>query len=339
VSAARPSGPTGIPETAGECAAWTPPRTPSVSLSGLAARAIGVGLWRAADPRTLPVRTAHEAAPASAGSTRIIAVGLLVLAALVLAAGLHGLARTAEALETALVNRDHLSLLELAERLDREAASPLLAPLPGVPQGLRRSAASIRDGRDQLLAVAEAQARAATKAESLGLTGRLLRGRALVDPVAAALAGVRRPFHRGTLAYNEVAAQVTPYFVAPSWPVTLQGRLVDAPSGHSLALSSPLTAETAPRRAGEQIVLTLRPGDRLHLTAFVLRGGTHEIVEDWEAPIELWDERRFSAPRSAETFSIRFEPASLALAPPLRPLSRPAQAEIGIGALGSPAAE
>jgi hypothetical protein len=321
-------------------------RLPRVSLFGLLARWVGISLWGWARPESLPVPPLFEetavgstaataARPKGRTARRGAAWVLLVVAAAIFAAGWMTRSQLSATHELLVTNPEHLSLLESAARLEQTAGRSVFLKLqPGATQQLRQGAERIRAGRESLLAAARVHARGTAALDSLGLAGRMLRGREVVAPLRRELERIDMPFLRGTLTFRELEEQSAPYGKAETpGRFSVRGTLVAAPPGHGL-LIVPVGAggEAGPmatvRQTGDSFELALEPEGTLRLTDVASRGGTIEVVEDRQVPVAAWNERGFGFPKSGSFFRVRLDAKSEAVAPPLARLSDAARDEL-----------
>jgi hypothetical protein len=314
-------------------------RVPRVSVFGVLARWIGLSLWSSARAETLPTAPlaegGEESAPSHRAGLRVVTVVLLVLAAAILALGFFVRRELSSAREILVANPEHLSLLESADRVERLASrSFFLRFYPGSAPRLRQAAARIRTGREALIEAARQRTLCAAAMDSLGLLGRLARGRGALAPLRRALDQVRVPYLQSTLTYRELQELIAAY-AAERTPGTIavKGTLAAAPPGHGLLLSAAGsgregTVLAVVRQVGDRLEVALEPGMRVRLTDIESRGGSPEVVEDWEVAVESWNERGFAFPRSGSFFRVRLDPESEAPAPPIRPLSDAARDEL-----------
>lgn len=316
---------------------------------GVLLRAVGVFLWRAALPRSLPVPpaagSAGETAPRGAVTLPFVAatVWILALAASVGAAitvsQARGLARDAL---FGSRNDPGTPLETVADELAAGARSNGWVRLhPEVGPRLIEAAERIRTGRASLTDAAAVYDRFLADISTLPTAARILRGEGLAAPLDAALAKVATPWHRGTLAYEEMRSAVLPYQDLRTRPVTrLKGKLVEAPRDHALGIGvlrpdgSPVEPPQFLRLGGDFDIPLV---DRTSIELNAVRLADQSLVSRAVVPILEWT-GTFAPAAGLERYAVRFheETASRAPVPPL--LSVDARAEVGYAAMGGDAA-
>lgn len=322
--------------------ASTPSLGPPVFRVGagrLLQRGLGVLLWRAADPRTLPVRPdGWETARPNSGRllpllTILVWAMALVAAGLGLASWLHFRNLRSEFLRIP----PGLSLDATAERMEQGARGPWLLLNPQACRQTVRLAGSVRTGQVALQDAARMYAAARETLRDLGPVVRAERGRAIVEPLRASLEEVRSPWHRETLVYRELHDALIPYVTAsPSEMRRLQGRLLALTPEHELQLSvltadgRPLGEATAPLQPGAEFDLPIVSDGWLLLTDLVRQQrGVLEVREDTKIRVRDWTELPIRFPRGGATVQVRFSGPTAQAAPAFPDLSPGARAELG----------
>jgi hypothetical protein len=302
-------------------------------------RSLGVLLWRAADPRTLPVRPDGWENARPDQSRLLPLITILVWAATLLVAGI-GLAswQHFRSLRSEFLRiPPGLSLDSTAEHMERAARGPWLLLNPRACRRIARLAGSVREGQVALQNAAKAYEAAGETLRSLGPVARAERGRTLVEPLGAALGEVRSPWHRETLVYRELQGALAPYLAASSSASRrLQGRLTALTPEHALQLSvldgdnRPLEAATSPLQPGAGFDLPLVPDGWLLLTDLVRQQrGAFVVREDTRIPLRDWTEQPIRFPRGGASVQVHFSGSTAQAAPPFPELSPGARAELG----------
>ncbi len=322
-------------------------RVSSLGPGALLVRAVGIALWRAADPDSLPVPdpgasgAAGRAAVAGASSLpRVVAAILVVIALAALGVGTVAWLAVGNAVSDFIHTPPGTPLSVTADRLAHRVDGTWWSALyPSVPARLDRAAESIRSGETELRDLAGVYGRDRLALDRRGLPARLLGGAAAVAPVAAALDRVRTPWHRGTLVYQEIEEAVRPYREGGAEaPAKLTAVLVQAPPDH--ALVAEVTGPDGSRLAasptldmGGTLTLPLVAGARIRFTSLVRpeAGAAYRVEGETAFALEDWPRSEFTVPGSG-AFAFRFDPEAVRKAPPLPPLSAAAQAEIAPGA-------
>ncbi len=319
--------------------AATDGRTYRVGAGGLLQRSLGVMLWRAADPRTLPVRPEgwESARPDRGRLFPLLAVLVWALTLGVAVAGFGSWHHFRSLRSDFLRIPPGLSLDAAAEQMEQAARGPWRLLHPRACRIVTRLAGSVREGQGTLQAAATAYLQAGEMMRGLSPVNRVDRGRSLVEPVHAALTEVRTPWHRETLAFRELQGGIAPYLAGPS-PESgrLRGRLAAVTPGHALQLSvldsgrQPRESPTAPLAAGGGFDLPLVPDGWLLVTDLVHqpRGG-FEVREEMQIPLREWTEGAIRFPRGEAVAQVHFTSSSDQAAPLLPELSAGARAELG----------
>ncbi len=327
---------------------------PRIGLGAALTRALGVLLWRAAQPATLPVPPPSPApsradpaqstrAPAprpaaqallrvTAASAWILAVAAFALTA-VTAQQIRGLRHDFQ------TNPPGLSLQETATRLRSRVESAWWARLyPGLVPRAGELADAVAAGRERLLDAHRIYATVADTVNALGPAGRHAHGPALVRPGLEALERVDRRWHRETLAFHELRNGLAPYrHPAPLQEARLQGRVFQLAAGHALRIEildpagDPLERATPPLVPGDRFDVPWRPGATVLLTDLIrpVEGGAYQVHADLRLPIESWSQRAIRFDQGGHLVQVSFDPSTLALAPAIPPLSDAAAAELG----------
>ncbi len=310
-----------------------------VGAGRLLLRGLGVLLWRAADPRTLPVRPDGWEITRPDKSRLLLLITILGWSAALFAAG-AGLAswQHFRNLRSEFLRiPPGLSLDSTAEHMERAARGPWRLLNPGACRKIVRLAGSVREGQVALQNAARAYEATGETLRGLGPVARADRGRALVEPLRAALGEVRSPWHRETLVYRELQGALAPYVAASSSASRrLQGRLTALTPEHALQLSvltkdgGPLEAATSPLQPGAGFDLPLVPDGWLLLTDLVRqqRGG-FEVREDTRIPLREWTDQPFRFPHDGALMQVHFTGQATQAAPSFPELSPGARAELG----------
>ncbi len=355
----------------------------AVGVGPLLSRAIGVLVWRLAEPESLPVPPAEDAgggaadggatagvapapdraardgaAPGRAAPGRAArhpaaaAIGAASVAAAAIGLALVVIGGAATLAMRGLGERFAATapgtpLDETATRLESATAGRWWAIFyPTFGARLARAADSVRGGRDALADLAAAYDACRAEMAARGPAGRLLDGAELARPVAAALARVAWPWHRGTLAFREMHEAIAPYASASGAPIArLRGTIVAAPPGHALAVSlagEPSIADAAepsdPARAerpievGGRFDLPFDPGARARVSDWLRPrpGDALGFVEEKEIPLAAWPDGEIAFPREGAVFAIRLDDEWAKRAPALPALSEAARREVGL---------
>lgn len=310
-----------------------------VGAGRLLLRGLGVLLWRAADPRTLPVRPDgwEITRPDKGRLLPIITIlgwsAALVVAGIGLASWQHFRNLRSEFLRIP----PGLSLDSTAEHMERAARGPWLLLNPQACRKIARLAGSVREGQIALQNAARAYEAAGEALGGLGPVARADRGRALVEPLRAALGEVRSPWHRETLVYRELQGALAPYFAASSSETRrLQGRLTALTPEHALQLSvltkdgRPLETATSPLQPGAGFDLPIAPDGWLLLTDLARQQrGVFEVREDARIPLREWTEQPIRFPRGGASVQVHFTGPAARAAPSFPELSPGARSELG----------
>lgn len=310
-----------------------------VGAGRLLLRALGVLLWRAADPRTLPVRPDgwDIMRPDKSRLLPLLTILGWTVAVSVAGIGLASWQHFRNLRSEFLRIPPGLSLDSTAEHMERAARGPWLLLNPQACRKITRLAGSVREGQVALQNAAEAYEAAGETLRSLGPVARAERGRALVKPLCATLGEVRSPWHRETLVYRELQGALAPYLAASSSAgLRLQGRLTALTPDHALQLSvltkdgRPLEAATSALQAGAGFDLPLVPDGWLLLTDLVRQQrGVFEVREDTRIPLREWTEQPIRFPRGGASAQVHFTGSTAQAAPPFPELSPGARAELG----------
>jgi hypothetical protein len=310
-----------------------------VGAGRLILRCLGVLLWRAADPRTLPVRPDGWEITRPDKSRLLPLIALLGWSAALLVAGI-GLAswQHFRNLRSEFLRiPPGLSLDSTAEHMEQAARGPWLLLNPQACRKIARLAGAVREGQVALHNAAKVYEAAGETLRDLGPVARADRGRALVEPLRAALGEVRSPWHRETLVYRELQGALAPYLAAPS-PASprLQGRLTALTPDHALQLAvltrdgRPLEAATSPLQPGAGFDLPIVPDGWLLLTDLVRQQrGVFEVREDTRIPLREWTQQPIRFPRGGASVQVHFTGATAQAAPSFPDLSPGARAELG----------
>ena len=310
-----------------------------VGAGRLVLRGLGVLLWRAADPRTLPVRPDgwEIRRPDRGRLLPLLAIlgwlGTLFVAGIGLVSWHHFRNLRSEFLRIP----PGLSLDATAEHLERAGRGPWLFLNPQACRKVARLAGSVREGQAALQNAAKAYEAAGDTLRGLGPVARADRGRTLVEPLRAALGEVRSPWHRETLVYRELRGALEPYLAPPSSASRrLHGRLTALTPDHALQLSvltkdgRPLETATSPLEPGAEFDLPFVLDGGLLLTDLVRQQrGVFEVREDMRMPLREWTEQPIRFPRGGASVQVRFTGPAAQAAPSFPELSPGARAELG----------
>lgn len=310
-----------------------------VGTGGLLMRFLGVLLWRAADPSTLPVQPDGPVIPRPVkGRLVSIVTALSWIAALLTAgAGLAAWQHFRSLQAEFLRNPPGFSLEATAERMDAAAGGFWRILHPAASRNVTRLAGSVREGTLALQDAARAYEMAGTALRNLGPLARAGRGRTVIEPVRAALAEVHAPWHRETIAYREMQEALAPYLdeteVAGG---RIEGRVTALTPGHAIQLQAlavdgrALEKGTFPLQPGNGFDLPLVRDGWLLLTDLVLKErGVFEVREATRIALLEWSEQPVRFPRGGATAQVSFSGRTARAAPPFPELSPGARAELG----------
>ena len=310
-----------------------------VGAGRLLLRGLGVLLWRAADPQTLPVRPDGWEIMRPDRSRLLPLLTMLGWSAALLVAsiGLVSWQHFRSLRSEFLRIPPGLSLDATAEHMERAARGPWLLLNPQACRKIARLADSVREGQVALQNAARAYEAVGETLDGLGPVARADRGRTLVEPLRAALGDVRSPWQRETLVYRELQGALAPYLAAPSSAsLRLRGRLTALTPEHALQLSvltqdgRPLEPATSPLQPGAGFDLPIVPDGWLLLTDLVSKQqGVFEVREDTRVPLREWTEQPIRFPRSGASVQVHFTGPAAQTAPPFPELSPGARAELG----------
>jgi hypothetical protein len=302
-------------------------------------RCLGVFLWRAADPSTLPVHPAGWVAPAiEAKAARSLAAPAIWLVALAIT-GVGAVSRQHfQRVEAQyLRNPPGVAISVTADQMEKAASGPWRLLNPPASRKLVRLAGSVRQGETLLEQAARAYAAAGAEVRDLGPVARAGRARILTAPLRASLATIPTTWHRETVVYRELEQALTPdpTGVTPA-NRRLQGRLTAVTPDHALQLTV-LASDTRPVGAATKV---LHPGDGfdlplpedgwLVLTDLVRKGqGLLEVREEMRVPLREWTEQPIRFPRGGASVQMRFSGPAAWGAGSFPKLSPAARAELG----------
>ncbi len=321
----------------------------SVSFFGFLGRLVGVLLWSSARPESLPVPLPGAEAPEAAGAAPrgvagILAAVLAVLALAALAVGATAFLSTRSVVEGFIRTPPGTPLAVTASRLEGSLAGKWWSALyPGFAGRLDRAAVEVRQGSADLAGLAEAYASSRSAVDGLGFPARLYRGQALVAPLIRRLDGLRSPWHRGTRAYQEMAAAVLPYRDTSTSPLTrVRATLAQAPPDHGLLVtvttgSGAVLAVSPPLEVGKTFEIPLEEDAVLNLVALSrpAPGAAFEVEEKTSLALTAWPAGGILFPEKGLAYAFRFDPEAVARAPLLPELSPSARTEIAEPAGGA----
>jgi hypothetical protein len=236
-----------------------------------------------------------------------------------------------------LENPEGDTLLQQADRLETSLDGAWWQRFyPGYPHRIARMAREIREGRSALLDAAVIYGNCLDVFASLGLPARLVQGTKIVAPLAGALEKVPTQFHRETVTFLQIEAEIRPYLRSEQDRASLNGILASCPAGHALLIAGIdrdgiTNWKTAgPVLSGKEFKLNLEAVAAVRLTDLYKPPGTAgwQVVESVDVPFEKWNDGPLPFSAAEPPFEIRFAREKHAQAPPFPKLSPYARAVI-----------
>lgn len=300
--------------------------TPNLSLGGTLARILGVWLWQQADDATLPIGAEHESPSVGGGSALpklVLILGIISLLGSLAFAHQFNLGT-----KKVLFRDPGTPIKNVAENLER--GNLWTNWVPGVAAHRKTMARDIRAGIPEVESLVDGYAEIQQDWNSKGLLHRVLRADELAEDLQNRLGVVRRPWHRGSQAYQEIESTYRRYReLSTSPPETLAGRVLSAPNQSDLAISM--------LRAGSQVRGTPRlgPGKEFELPVVPetqlrfseISKTTGKVVDSVSFNFLDWPKSTITFPGTGSRFVLALPELDLKGAP-LPDLSQAARAEL-----------
>lgn len=243
-------------------------------------------------------------------------------------------ARDVHATADRFVSPDETQGIQATQAALDQAANTFLWRLivPQVPRRLHAVAAEVGAGSDELHAAVNAYDAFRLEMERLALPARLMQGPERVTPVFHALRSISRPWHRQTLAAQEMRLQIQPFLSSKPPPNQLSAQLNLAPSGYTLVVTlrdatNALVSSTARMHLGDYVTLPVHREYTVEAAAWQVGSGGVTLAGQISFPLTSWPADGMVMPDGGR-FRLAFALADDRLAPAPRMLTREARTQV-----------